>query len=160
MTAPVKIDPRVRIGHVHLRVSDLETAMDFYCDVLGLELTQRVGDQAAFLAVAGYHHHIALHSVGRETGFPQGWCMGKGHFSLLFPSRTALIEAVRRLVAAGVRVDACVDHGVCESVYIRDPDGNHIELCRDRTRDSWPLDEQGVLAMTHESFELDELLET
>ena len=133
------IDPRVDIGHVHLKVADLDRALDFYCGVLGFELQQRIGDEAAFVSAGGYHHHIGLnawHSKGAPP--PPVHSTGLFHAAIRYPDRRSLADALRRLSEAGVRIDGASDHGVSEALYLNDPDGNGIELYRDRPREEWP----------------------
>src|SRR6185436_16978708 len=127
------IDPGVRIGHVHLKVADLERALRFYRDVLGFELTQRMGTQAAFLSAGGYHHHIALNTWESAGGAPppEG-STGLYHVAILYPTRAALADALRRLIAAKIPLDGAADHGVSEALYLRDPDQNGLELYWDR----------------------------
>ena len=123
------IDPQVRIGHVHLKVADLERAIGFYRDVLGFELMQRMGDQAAFLSAGGYHHHIALNTWESLDGPPPPFgTTGLYHHAIVYPSRAALADALRRLIAAGIGLEGAADHGVSQSLYLRDPDGNGVEL--------------------------------
>src|SRR5678816_960589 len=123
------IHPAVRIGHVHLKVSDLERAIGFYRDVLGFELTQRFGRQAAFLSAGGYHHHIGLNTWESQGGGPPApGSTGLYHHAILYPTRAALADALRRLIAAGIQLDGAADHGVSEALYLRDPDGNGVEL--------------------------------
>ncbi|MBI2680975.1 MAG: VOC family protein [Candidatus Solibacter usitatus] len=144
-------DTHLRIGHVHLKVANLQRALDFYCGVLGLELMQRLGDEAAFLAAGGYHHHVALNTWESLGGSPPPpGSTGLYHFALVYPTRAALADALRRLIAAGVPLEGASDHGVSESLYLRDPDGNGVELYRDRPPEQWPRDRAGRLAMfTH-----------
>jgi catechol 2,3-dioxygenase len=143
------IDPRTDIGHVHLKVADLERAIRFYRDVLGFELMQRMGDQAAFLSAGGYHHHIGLNTWESAGGSPPPpGTTGLYHFAIRYPTRAALAQALRRLVDAGIRLDGASDHGVSEALYLRDPDQNGIELYRDRPRDEWPSSPEGVAMFT------------
>jgi catechol 2,3-dioxygenase len=153
------IDPRTDIGHVHLKVSDLERAIDFYRDVLGFELVQRMGDQAAFLSAGGYHHHIGLNTWESRGGSPPPpGTTGLFHFAIRFPDRGALALAVKRVVEAGIRIGAS-DHGVSEAVYLEDPDGNGIELYRDRPREEWPMEPDGKsIAMVSVPLDIDRLL--
>ena len=138
------IDPQAVIGHVHLKVSDLERAVAFYRDVLGFELMQRFGAEAAFLSAGGYHHHLGLNTWQSRGGAPPPpGSTGLFHFAILYPSRRALGRAVRRVLEAGVGLDGASDHGVSEAVYLRDPDGNGIELYRDRPVDEWPRPADG-----------------
>ncbi|MGH7674222.1 MAG: VOC family protein [Gemmatimonadales bacterium] len=142
------IDPRTVIGHVHLTVSDLERALAFYRDVLGFEVSARYGRDAVFLSAGGYHHHIGLNTwAGRGAPPPAPGTTGLYHFAVLYADRRALVAAVRRVVEQGVPLEGAADHGVSEAVYLRDPDGNGIELYRDRPRDEWPRDGGGGLVM-------------
>jgi catechol 2,3-dioxygenase len=153
------IDPRVRIGHIHLKVADLERALGFYRDVLGFEATQRYGTQAAFLSAGGYHHHIGLNTWESAGGKPPSpGTTGLYHVAILYPTRTALADALRRLIAAGIALDGAADHGVSEALYLRDPDGNGVELYRDRPESEWPRDARGGLEMFTRSLNLDALL--
>src|SRR6185503_3496552 len=123
------INPHVRIGHVHLKVADLERSLRFYCDVLGFELMQRMSDQAAFVSAGGYHHHIGLNTWDSRGGSPPPHgTTGLFHIGILYPTRAALADAVRRLMKARIRLDGASDHGVSEAIYLRDPDGNGVEL--------------------------------
>ena len=150
------IDPRVDIGHVHLKVSDLDRAIAFYRDVLGFEMQHRYGDQAAFLSAGGYHHHIGLNTWESQGGSPPPrGTTGLYHVAIRYPDRKTLAQAVRAVVAAGVSVSGASDHGVSEAIYLYDPDQNGIELYRDRPREQWPedmytapLDLQELLAET------------
>jgi catechol 2,3-dioxygenase len=138
------IDPGVDIGHVHLKVADIERALAFYCDVLGFELQQRMGDQAAFVAAGGYHHHIGLNTWESRGGSPPPpGTTGLYHFAIRYPTRRALADALRRLLDAGVRPEGASDHGVSEAIYLSDPDGNGIELYWDRPPEQWPKARQG-----------------
>src|SRR3954462_4258273 len=153
------LHPKVGIGHVHLKVADLDRALHFYRDVLGFELTQRFGTQAAFLSAGGYHHHIGLntwHSKGAPPAPERA--AGLYHLAILYPTRAALADALRRLIAAGVPLDGASDHGVSEALYLRDPDGNGVELYWDRPKEQWPRDEQGNIAMVTGSLDLEGLL--
>jgi catechol 2,3-dioxygenase len=144
------IDPRTDIGHVHLKVSDLDRAIAFYRDVLGFELQQRMGDEAAFLSAGGYHHHIGLNTWESKGGSsPPPGSTGLYHFAIRYPDRPALANALKRLVEAGIPIGAS-DHGVSEAIYFQDPDGNGIEIYRDRPREEWPRarDGDGVAMMT------------
>jgi catechol 2,3-dioxygenase len=156
----VSIDPRVDIGHVHLKVADLDRALDFYVGVLGFELMQRFGDQAAFVAAGGYHHHLGLNTWESKGGAPPPrGTTGLYHVAIRYPDRKTLGDALRRVLDAGVRVDGATDHGVSEAIYLRDPDGNGIELYRDRPRDEWPRPSDGNgVAMFNAPFDLDALL--
>jgi len=154
------IDAKVRIGHVHLKVADLERAMGFYRDVLGFELTQRFGSQAAFLSAGGYHHHIGLNTWESAGGSPPPpGTTGLYHVAILYPTRVLLADALRRLLAAGIELDGAADHGVSEALYLRDPDGNGVELYWDRPREQWPRTPDGGLAMFTRTLDLDALLD-
>src|SRR5215213_766847 len=145
------IDPRVRIGHVHLKVADLERALKFYCGVLGFELQQRHGTEAAFISAGGYHHHIGLNTWESKGGSPPPpGSTGLFHVAIRYPSRAALADALKRLVDNGVPLSGASDHGVSEALYLNDPDGNGIELYRDRPREEWPMapDGKGVVMVS------------
>lgn len=153
------IDPQTRIGHVHLKVADLERGIAFYNGVLGFEITERSGNDAAFLSAGGYHHHIALNTWNSRGGTPPPrGTTGLYHLAILYPDRAALADALRRLVKAGIPLDGASDHGVSEALYLRDPDGNGVELYRDRPRDQWPRTPEGQLAMTNAPLDLQALL--
>ena len=153
------IDPRVSIGHVHLKVADLERAIGFYHGVLGFEVTQRWGSQAAFLSAGGYHHHIGLNTWESLGGPPPApGTTGLFHVAILYPSRRELADALRRLAAAGISLDGAADHGVSEALYLRDPDGNGVELYRDRPPEQWPRTAAGDLSMFTRPLDLDALL--
>jgi catechol 2,3-dioxygenase len=154
------IDPQVRIGHIHLKVSDLERALAFYSGVLGFDLVQRHGNEVAFVSAGGYHHHIGLNTWDSEGGRPppQG-ATGLYHFAILYPTRSVLADAVRRLFAANIPLEGASDHGVSEAIYLRDPDGNGIELYWDRPRDQWPVGREGKAEMYTRPLNLDDLLE-
>jgi len=148
----------VRIGHVHLKVADLQRALDFYCGVLGFELTQRYGSGAAFISAGGYHHHIGLNTWESRGGKPPPpGTTGLYHVAILYPSRIALADALRRLTSAGIGLDGASDHGVSEALYLRDPDGNGVELYWDRPEHLWPRAPDGSLAMITEPLDLDAL---
>ena len=154
-----QIDSRVRIGHVHLKVADLERSLAFYCDVLGFELTQRYGSQAAFVCAGGYHHHIGLNTWQSRGGSPPApGTTGLYHVAILYPTRATLADALRRLREAGVLLDGASDHGVSEALYLQDPDGNGIELYRDRPQSEWPRTAAGALAMVTEPLDIERLL--
>jgi catechol 2,3-dioxygenase len=156
---PRPIDPGVRIGHVHLKVADLDRALAFYCGVLGFELKQRLGRQAAFVAAGGYHHHIGLNTWESKGGSaPPPGTTGLYHVAILYPSRAALADALKRLMAADVPLDGAADHGVSEALYLRDPDGNGVELYRDRPQEEWPRNPDGSIAMTTEHLDLSALM--
>jgi len=153
------IHPGVRIGHVHLKVANLERALVFYRDVLGFELTQRYGDEAAFLSAGGYHHHIGLNTWESAGGKPPpSGSTGLYHLAIAYPTRAELADALRRLMRAGIPLDGASDHGVSEALYLRDPDGNGVELYWDRPREHWPRTPTGDLAMRTEPLNLDDLL--
>lgn len=155
---PEASEPVIRIGHVHLKVADLERAVAFYRDVLGFEVTQRLGNDAAFLAVGGYHHHIGLNTWESAGGSPPPpGSTGLYHFAILYPNRIELARALRRLQEHGVRLEGASDHGVSEALYLRDPDGNGIELYRDRDPVEWPR-RNGELTMGSNALDLDDLL--
>jgi catechol 2,3-dioxygenase len=154
------VDARTEIGHVHLKVSDLERAVAFYRDVLGFEVQQRLPG-AAFLSAGGYHHHIGLNTWGSEGGSPPApGTTGLFHFAIRYPDRPALAKALRRLLEAGVDLDGVADHGVSESLYLHDPDGNGIELTWDRPRDDWPRAEDGGVAIYTRPLDLGALAGT
>lgn len=153
------IHPGVRIGHVHLKVADLERAIGFYRGVLGFELTQRYGRQAAFLSAGGYHHHIGLNtweSYGGSPPPPQS--TGLYHLAILYPTRAELADALHRLNHAGISLEGASDHGVSEALYLRDPDGNGVELYWDRPIEQWPRSATGELKMVTEPLDLESLL--
>ena len=153
------IDAGVRIGHVHLKVADLERALAFYCGVLGFQLTQRYGRQAAFVSAGGYHHHLGLNTWESEGGSPPPpGSTGLYHAAILYPSRPALADALRRLLQAKIPLDGASDHGVSEALYLRDPDENGVELYRDRPVKDWPRTADGGLAMVTRPLDLDGLL--
>ena len=153
------VDSGARIGHVHLKVGDLIRALDFYCGVLGFELMQRYGDQAAFISAGGYHHHIGLNTWESKGGeAPPPGTTGLYHVAILYPTRAALADALRRLRAAGIPLTGASDHGVSEALYLNDPDGNGLELYRDRPEADWPRDVDGHLAMFTKRLDLDDLL--
>ena len=153
------ISPGARIGHVHLKVADLQRALDFYCGVLGFGLTQRFGAQAAFVSAGGYHHHIGLNTWESRGGTPPPpGTTGLYHAAILYPSRRSPAAAYARLLRAGVSLDGAADHGVSEALYMRDPDGNGLELYRDRPADQWPRDSEGNLAMFTAQLDLKSLL--
>lgn len=157
-TSPA-IDPRVRIGHVHLKVADLERSLRFYCDVLGFAITQRYGTQAAFVSAGGYHHHLGLNTWESRNGPPPPpGTTGLYHTAILYPTRSALAVALRRVMDARIQLDGAVDHGVSEALYLRDPDDNGVELYWDRPEDAWPRTPTGELAMFTRRLDLNELL--
>ncbi|MEY2439783.1 MAG: catechol 2,3-dioxygenase [Verrucomicrobiota bacterium] len=153
------IDPRVRIGHIHLKVADLERALRFYCGVLGFELMSRYETEAAFISAGGYHHHIGLNTWESKGGEPAPpGRTGLYHFAILYPTRAALADALRRLLAAKIPLDGASDHGVSEALYLHDPDQNGIELYRDRPKDDWPRTPDGKISMFTRPLDLDDLL--
>ena len=155
----MSIDPRTHIGHVHLTVSDLERSVAFYRDVLGFEITTRYGRDAAFLSAGGYHHHIGLNTwAGRGAPPPPAGTTGLYHFAILYPDRAALAAAVKRVLEHGVSLEGASDHGVSEAIYLRDPDGNGVELYRDRPEREWARKPDGTLAMQTLPLDLDALL--
>ena len=153
------IDARVAVGHVHLKVADLERALGFYCGVLGFEIRQRWGTEAAFISAGGYHHHVGLNTwESRDGSPPPPGATGLYHVAFLYPSRAALAGALRRLIAANVPLDGASDHGVSEALYLRDPDDNGVELYRDRPPEDWPRAPDGGVAMSSRRLDLDALL--
>jgi catechol 2,3-dioxygenase len=155
-----RVPDQTSIGHAHLKVADLERAILFYRDVLGFELRQRYGKEAAFLSAGGYHHHIGLNTWESKDGPPPApGTTGLYHVAILYPSRLDLARAVWRVLDAKVRLDGASDHGVSEAIYLRDPDGNGLELYRDRPKEEWPQDEEGRLLMGSRPPTLEELLQ-
>jgi catechol 2,3-dioxygenase len=153
------IHPQARIGHVHLTVSDLDRALAFYRDALGFEVTATYGRDAVFLSAGGYHHHIGLNTwAGRGAPRPAPGTTGLYHFAILYPDRAALAAAVHRVLEHGVALEGAADHGVSEAVYLRDPDGNGVELYRDRPEAEWPRDADGRLVMHTRPLDLEALL--
>lgn len=153
------IDSRVRIGHVHLKVGDIERALAFYVGVLGFEVTQRLGDRAAFVSAGGYHHHIGLNTWESRGGSPPArGATGLYHVAILYPTRAALADALKRVMAAGIELEGAADHGVSEALYLRDPDGIGVELYRDKPEAEWPRDAKGGLAMVTERLDVEGLL--
>lgn len=158
-SAGAPIDSRVRIGHIHLRVADLDRSLAFYHGVLGFEITQRYGRDAAFLSAGGYHHHIGLNTwESKNAPPPPRGTTGLYHVAILYPDRRALGDALRRLVSAGVALTGAADHGVSEAIYLDDPDGNGVELYRDRAESEWPRDGAGALAMDTRPLDLRALM--
>ena len=154
-----EIHPQTRIGHVHLKVADLERSVNFYCGVLGFTIIQRWGTRAAFIAAGSYHHHIGLNtweSLGGEP--PAAGTTGLYHIAILYPDRASLADALRRVLAAGIELDGAANHGVSEALYLRDPDQNGVELYRDRAESEWPRSETGELTMYSRPLNLRELL--
>ena len=158
-TTPAIVDRRVRIGHVHLKVADLQRSLRFYSGILGFQVTQRYGDGAVFLSAGGYHHHIALNtwdSLGSSS--PPPGSTGLYHTAILYPTRATLAEALRRVLAAKIPLEGATDHGVSESIYLRDPDDNGVELYCDKPKEMWPRTTDGQLAMFTRRLDLHELL--
>jgi len=154
-----QIDPGVRVGHVHLKVANIERSLGFYCGVLGFELTQRYGSGAAFISAGGYHHHIGLNTWESLGGAPPPpGTTGLFHLAILYPSRATLANALRRLLNAGISLDGASDHGVSEALYLRDPDQNGVELYWDRPQTTWPRTPDGSLAMFTRPLDLKALL--
>ena len=154
------ISPQTRIGHVHLRVADLDRALGFYRDVLGFTVMQRLGRSAAFLSAGGYHHHIGLNTWESLGGRPPApGSTGLYHLAILYPTRAALADALRRLLTAGISLDGAADHGVSHALYLRDPDGNGVELYWDTPTETWPRRPGGELAMVTDPLDLHALLE-
>ncbi len=153
------ITPGARIGHVHLRVSDLDRSLAFYCGVLGFALTQRLGAQAAFISAGGYHHHIGLNTWQSHGGqAPPPGCTGLFHLAIVYPHRADLADAASRLATAGIELDGASDHGVSEALYLRDPDDNGVELYWDRPAAAWPRAADGALAMSTRRLDLRNLM--
>ena len=159
-SARMSIDPGVDIGHVHLKVSDIDKALAFYRDILGFDVMQRIGDQAAFISAGGYHHHLGLNTWESRGGSPPpSNTTGLYHVAIRYPDRRALGDALRRLAEARWPIEGATDHGVSEAIYLRDPDGNGIELYRDRPESEWPRPESGEgVQMINAPLDLDALL--
>jgi catechol 2,3-dioxygenase len=156
---PYVVDPRVRIGHVHLKVANLQRALRFYSGVLGMEVTQRYGDGAVFLSAGGYHHHIALNTWESLGGSPPApGTTGLYHTAILYPTRAALATALRRVLEAKIPLQGAADHGVSESIYLSDPDQNGVELYCDKPKEKWPRTADGKLEMYTRRLDLHELL--
>jgi catechol 2,3-dioxygenase len=156
----VPIAAGTRIGHVHLKVSDIDRSLGFYVGVLGFELMQRLGDQAAFISAGGYHHQIGLNTwESRGGSAPPPGSTGLFHTAILYPSRADLADALKRLMVAGIELDGASDHGVSEALYLSDPDGNGVELCWDRPTELWPRTAEGGLAMYTRRLDLQKLLD-
>ena len=153
------VHPETKIGHVHLTVADLDRALSFYRDVLGFDVTARYGRDAVFLSAGGYHHHIGLNTwAGRGAPRPPDGTTGLYHFAILYPDRATLARAVKAVIDAGVPFEGASDHGVSEAIYLRDPDGNGVELYRDRPPEQWPRTSDGALAMSTAALDLEALL--
>jgi catechol 2,3-dioxygenase len=157
--SPYAAEPAVRIGHVHLKVADLERSLGFYSGILGFQIMQRLGNGAAFLSAGGYHHHIALNTWESLGGSPppEG-TTGLYHTAIVYPTRAALAAALRRVLEARVPLEGVADHGVSESIYLRDPDDNGVELYCDKPKGLWPRDSDGKLAMYTRMLDLSKLL--
>jgi len=157
--SPKAVHPGVRIGHVHLKVADLERSLAFYRDVLGFELTQRYGQQAAFLSAGGYHHHIGLNTWESQGGSPPDrGATGLYHLAIVYPTRAELADGLRRLMNAGISLDGASNHGVSEALYLRDPDGNGVELYWDLPPEKWPRSANGELNMATDPLDIEALL--
>jgi catechol 2,3-dioxygenase len=153
------IHPDVRIGHIHLKVADLNRALDFYNGVLGFEVTQRFGNEVAFLSAGGYHHHIGLNTWESEGGSPPpAGSTGLYHLAVVYPTRAELANSVREILGAGIPLEGASDHGVSEAIYLRDPDGNGVELYWDRPKKEWPRTTEGQLAMFTKPLDVQALL--
>lgn len=159
-TEPTPINPLVKIGHIHLKVSDLERSLKFYKEAFGFELTQKYGEEAAFISAGGYHHHIGLNTWESKGGqWPPAGCTGLFHLALLYPDRKSLAVALRRIVSLGIKIEGASDHGVSEAIYFSDPDGNGIEIYWDRAEYEWPRNSNGTINMFTKRLDLNELLE-
>lgn len=155
----IRIHPEVKIGHIHLTVADLERSLKFYRDLLGFEITSNYGNQAVFLSAGGYHHHIGLNTwAGKDAVPPPEGHTGLYHFALLYPNRKELARILRRLYEVNYKIEGASDHGVSESIYLQDPDGNGVELYADRVPNQWPVDDDGHLLMTTKPLDLINLL--
>ena len=153
-----EIDPRVTIGHVHLKVAEIERSLAFFCGVLGFKVVERWGSDAAFIAAGDYHHHIGLNTWESRGGKPPAaGTTGLYHAAILYPTRAALADALRRLVKAGIALEGAADHGVSEALYVNDPDGNGLELYWDKPRDAWPRNSKGEISMYSHALDLEEL---
>jgi catechol 2,3-dioxygenase len=154
------VHPQTRIGHVHLKVANLDRALAFYRDILGFAVTQRMGNAAAFLSAGGYHHHIGLNTWESEGGAaPPPGTTGLYHLAILYPTRAELADALRRLVRAGIPLEGAADHGVSQALYLRDPDNNGVELYWDRPESEWPRTPAGELSMHTRHLDLQDLLD-
>ena len=155
----MSIHPDTKIGHIHLKVSNIDKALSFYCDILGFELTQRIGDQAAFISAGGYHHHIGLNTWESRDGTPPpNGHTGLYHTAILFPNRLELAKALKKLIDEKYPLQGTADHGVSEAIYLDDPDGNGVELYSDKPRDEWPRKQNGDLDMVTLPLDIDGLL--
>ena len=156
---PKPIDERVKIGHVHLKVAEIERSLAFYCDVLGFHITQRYGDSAVFIAAGDYHHHIGLNTWESKGGSPPPpGSTGLYHTAILYPTRALLADSLRRVMAAGLTLEGASDHGVSEALYLRDPDNNGVELYWDKPQELWPVNTKGCLQMDSRRLDLEDLL--
>ncbi len=156
---PYIVPAGTTIGHVHLKVADLSRALGFYCGVLGFELQQKFGEQAAFISAGGYHHHIGLNTWESKGGSPPApGTTGLYHTAILYPTRSDLANAFKRVLEAGLELDGAADHGVSDALYLRDPDQNGVELYWDKTAGAWPRNPDGTLAMNNARLDLNELL--
>ncbi|MEM8488349.1 MAG: VOC family protein [Bacteroidota bacterium] len=157
----MSIDPGVKVGHIHLKVADLERAIAFYNGVLGFDITARYGKDAAFLSAGGYHHHIGLNTWQSKNGKPPAaGTTGLFHVAFVYPTRVLLAEALKRVLDAGITLDGAADHGVSQALYLRDPDENGVELYWDRPKDAWPRLANGDLEMYTRPLDIDALLNT
>lgn len=153
------IDAKACIGHVHLRVADIDRSLEFYCGVLGFHVTQRLSSGAVFISAGSYHHDIALNTWGSKGGHPPApGTTGLFHIAILYPTRATLADAVQRLQLADIQIDGAADHGVSEAIYLRDPDENGVELYWDKPEELWPRTADGALAMVNDRLDVDELL--
>ena len=154
-----KLPTQTKIGHVHLKVADLERSLEFYCGVLGFEIMTKLGDQAAFISAGGYHHHIGLNTWQSKNGpQPPKNSTGLFHTAILYPTRKDLATILKRLIDHGIKLTGAADHGVSEALYLDDPDGNGVELYWDKSKDEWPENEDGSLQMYTRSLDLQDLL--
>jgi catechol 2,3-dioxygenase len=159
VTGSAPIAAGTRIGHVHLKVANIDRALQFYCGVLGFELVQKMGNQAAFISAGGYHHHIGLNTWESAGGSPPPpGTTGLYHLAILYPTRADLADALKRLAANGIALDGASDHGVSEALYLHDPDANGVELYWDKAQDRWPRNQDGSLAMVTRRLDLEDLL--
>ena len=160
-TGSVPIAAGTRIGHVHLKVANIDRALQFYCGVLGFDLIQKMGNQAAFISAGGYHHHIGLNTWESAGGTPPPpGTTGLYHLAILYPTRADLADALKRLAANGIALDGASDHGVSEALYLRDPDENGVELYWDKAQDQWPRNPDGSLVMVTRRLDLEDLLQS
>jgi len=155
-----QVHPQTQIGHVHLKVSNIEKALEFYHGVLGFEVTAKIGDSAAFLSAGDYHHHIGLNTwESKDSMAPPSGHTGLYHFAILFPTRKELARALKNLVDAKYPIEGAADHGVSEAIYLSDPDGNGIELYADRPKNEWEKDKNGQVKMETKPLDLQKLLD-